>query len=74
MNFTWHFSLKKVVQQIIIHNYRLIRKAQNINYFSEEEVNQETNIILNMVKGKSYTEMTVGTVGRDVLTPAGSGH
>lgn len=52
----------------------MIRKAQNINYFSEEEVNQETNIILNMVKGKSYTEMTVGTVGRDVLTPAGSGH
>lgn len=49
----------------------MIREAQNINYFSEEEVNQETNIILNMVKGKSYTEMIVGTVGRDVPTPVG---
>lgn len=50
------------------------KKAQNISYFSEEEVNQEINIILNMVKGNSYTEMTVGTVGRDVPTPVGSGH
>lgn len=47
----------------------MIRKAQNVNYFSEEEVHQETDVILRHGKKGVHTQMTVGTVG-----PVGPGH